>query len=237
MSATQTRKSLVKGERFIRSVWMAEILGWSSRDPPDLTNLKDLTQKASQLFVLQKFYNLEKSSKQDVFLANIFRPSRKKPSWLDLKIREACKGSVLRVKRWLSIGVLWILGGENLDSRQAGYRFSAFWLRSKCSICSYQLNIWYGRHVLPSILNWFLQGDRVQELAPALSWVGLVLQYHQDWPTEPHSMPGNSLKSWGIPALDCCNPHLCSVHTTLVTWSTDMHACCLHCHSKLCIRG
>ena len=23
------------------------------------------------------------------------------------------------------------------------YRFSAFWLRSKCSICSYQLNIWY----------------------------------------------------------------------------------------------
>jgi hypothetical protein len=29
-----------------------------------------------------------------------------------------------------------------------GYRFSAFWLRSKCSICSYQLNIWYGSHVL-----------------------------------------------------------------------------------------
>ena len=23
------------------------------------------------------------------------------------------------------------------------YRFSAFWLRSKCSICSYQLNLWY----------------------------------------------------------------------------------------------
>ena len=23
------------------------------------------------------------------------------------------------------------------------YRFSAFWLRSKCSICSYQLNIWW----------------------------------------------------------------------------------------------
>ena len=73
------------------------------------------------------------------------------------------------------------------------HRFSAFWLRSKCSICSYQLNIWYGRHVLPSILNWFLQGDIVQELAPALSWVGLVLQYHQDWPTEPHSQPWISL--------------------------------------------
>ena len=38
----------------------------------------------------------------------------------------------------------------------SGYRFSAFWLRSKCSICSYQLNIWYGPHWGPSILNWFL---------------------------------------------------------------------------------
>ena len=66
-----------------------------------------------------------------------------------------------------------------------GYRFSAFWLRSKCSICSYQLNIWYGGHVPPSILNWFLEGDRVQELAPALSRVDLALQYRQDRPTSP----------------------------------------------------
>ena len=65
------------------------------------------------------------------------------------------------------------------------HRFSAFWLRSKCSICSYQLNIWYGGHVSPSILNWFLQGDEVQELAPASSRVGLVLQYRQDRLT-PH---------------------------------------------------
>ena len=65
------------------------------------------------------------------------------------------------------------------------HRFSAFWLRSKCSICSYQLNIWYGGHVPPSILNWFLQGDEVQELAPASSRVGLVLQYRQDRPTSP----------------------------------------------------
>ena len=99
------------------------------------------------------------------------------------------QGSVFMERCWLSIVALWSLGGGNLDSPSSGYRFSAFWLRSKCSICSYQLNIWYGRHVLPSILNWFLQGDRVQELAPALSWVGLVLQYHQDWPTEPHSQP------------------------------------------------
>ena len=37
------------------------------------------------------------------------------------------------------------------------HRFSAFWLRSKCSICSYQLNIWYVPHRGTSILNWFLE--------------------------------------------------------------------------------
>ena len=68
------------------------------------------------------------------------------------------------------------------------YRFSAFWLRSKCSICSYQLNIWYGSHVLSSILIWFLTGDGVLGLALALSQVSLVLQYHQDRPL-PHSTP------------------------------------------------
>lgn len=36
------------------------------------------------------------------------------------------------------------------------HRFSAFWLRSKCSICSYQLNIWYDPHWGSTILNWFL---------------------------------------------------------------------------------
>ena len=30
---------------------------------------------------------------------------------------------------------------QNVISKTNGYRFSAFWLRSKCSICSYQLNI------------------------------------------------------------------------------------------------
>ena len=40
------------------------------------------------------------------------------------------------------------------------HRFSAFWLRSKCSICSYQLNIWYDPHWGSTILNWFLnQGE------------------------------------------------------------------------------
>ena len=63
------------------------------------------------------------------------------------------------------------------------HRFSAFWLRSKCSICSYQLNIWYGNHAFPSILNLFLQGMECQELAPVLSRVDLALQYRKDWPT------------------------------------------------------
>ena len=65
------------------------------------------------------------------------------------------------------------------------YRFSAFWLRSKCSICSYQLNIWYEGHVPSSILNWFLPGDGTQELAPVLSRVGLVLQYRKARLTSP----------------------------------------------------
>jgi len=39
------------------------------------------------------------------------------------------------------------------------HRFSAFWLRSKCSICSYQLNIWYEDHASSSILIWFLSGE------------------------------------------------------------------------------
>ena len=60
------------------------------------------------------------------------------------------------------------------------YRFSAFWLRSKCSICSYQLNIWYEDHVSSSILNGFLQGMERQELAPVPWRVGLALQYCKD---------------------------------------------------------
>ena len=63
------------------------------------------------------------------------------------------------------------------------HRFSAFWLRSKCSICSYQLNIWYENHVFSSILNLFLLGMECQELAPVLSRVDLALQYRKDWPT------------------------------------------------------
>ena len=64
--------------------------------------------------------------------------------------------------RWntLVCGNFWLaLRGQGtliFDPYHTTHRFSAFWLRSKCSICSYQLNIWYGDHVSPSILNWFL---------------------------------------------------------------------------------
>ena len=47
-------------------------------------------------------------------------------------------------------------GEKTLPTMHRGHRFSAFWLRSKCSICSYQLNIWYGLHSRSRILNWFL---------------------------------------------------------------------------------
>ena len=74
----------------------------------------------------------------------------------------------------------WRCQSKKLKTTLTWHRFSAFWLRSKCSICSYQLNIWYGGHVPPSILNWFLSGDKDLELAPALSRVGFALQYRKD---------------------------------------------------------
>ena len=92
---------------------------------------------------------------------------------------ECCWIEMLFIGTWWS----WGLSEELLE-----YRFSAFWLRSKCSICSYQLNIWYESHVLSSILNWFLSGERVQELAPTLSRVVLALQYRQDRPTIPNNL-------------------------------------------------
>ena len=57
------------------------------------------------------------------------------------------------------------------------HRFSAFWLRSKCSICSYQLNIWYVDHVSTSILIWFFQGEWLSEacFGSFTSWPGIAV--------------------------------------------------------------
>jgi len=56
----------------------------------------------------------------------------------------------------------WKKVSKMIHNRRDGkcrHRFSAFWLRSKCSICSYQLNIWYVLHRRTRILNWFLEND------------------------------------------------------------------------------
>ena len=109
LDAPQTRKSLVKGERFIRSVWRAWVddLFWH-------LVVKEIWHW-QESFDFWTFYICKPYQKQD-------DPQfRFKPLW-------------------------------HFDR----YRFSAFWLRSKCSICSYQLNIWYEGHVPSSILNWFL---------------------------------------------------------------------------------
>ena len=109
LDAPQTRKSLVKGERFIRSVWRAwvDALFWH-------LVVKEIWHW-QESFDFWTFYICKPYQKQD-------DPQfRFKPLW-------------------------------HFDR----YRFSAFWLRSKCSICSYQLNIWYGPHCGSRILNWFL---------------------------------------------------------------------------------
>ena len=65
----------------------------------------------------------------------------------------------------------------HLDPASNQYRFSAFWLRSKCSICSYQLNIWYVDHVSTSILIWFFQGEWLSEacFGSFTSWPGIAV--------------------------------------------------------------
>ena len=67
--------------------------------------------------------------------------------------RSSCLGK--RIREWS------VNSKRCLGATRASYRFSAFWLRSKCSICSYQLNIWYDPHVGSTILNWFLDHGEV----------------------------------------------------------------------------
>ena len=101
------------------------------------------------------------------------------------------------------------------------HRFSAFWLRSKCSICSYQLNIWYEDHVSSSILNGFLQGMERQELAPVPWRVGLALQYRKDRLTpltteslaNQHQMVISTyIRQWARIILAICNDHVRICH-------------------------
>ena len=79
---------------------------------------------------------------------------------------------------------------ELKDQQKLSYRFSAFWLRSKCSICSYQLNIWYEDHVSSSILNLFLQGDGMSGACSGSikSWLCIAVpQRSAHFPTSNHA--------------------------------------------------
>ena len=64
--------------------------------------------------------------------------------WCRHLLRQAVALSCLCVGTTPSLQSPWI--PYELNRAVTGYRFSAFWLRSKCSICSYQLNIWYAPH-------------------------------------------------------------------------------------------
>ena len=75
---------------------------------------------------------------------------------------------------WATLGVLcnvewWGRNRGRGEAQSLRHRFSAFWLRSKCSICSYQLNIWYVAHWVTTILNWFLKLGEVAGACSALT--------------------------------------------------------------------
>ena len=69
------------------------------------------------------------------------------------------------------------LGVQIPSGAKIWHRFSAFWLRSKCSICSYQLNIWYVPHWGTTILNWFLELGEVSGACSAFAtgWPGIAV--------------------------------------------------------------
>ena len=77
--------------------------------------------------------------------------------WAENLPRKAAFGQTAALLHFNGLGIPGAVGYTALTCGL--HRFSAFWLRSKCSICSYQLNIWYEDHVSSSILNWFLKGD------------------------------------------------------------------------------
>ena len=79
-------------------------------------------------------------------------------------------------QRWTSL--FYNLGDVPSAAQAADrHRFSAFWLRSKCSICSYQLNIWYVPHWGTTILNWFLELGEVSGACSAFAtgWPGIAV--------------------------------------------------------------
>ena len=127
------------------------------------------------------------------------------------------------------------------------YRFSAFWLRSKCSICSYQLNIWYGGHVPPSILNLFLSGDRVPGACSGsvTGWPGIAVPPGSaHFPTKLQRCVSVSWHRWPVFFFSLCyeiigpgrvQSYLClylAVTWWLWFWSVYKIQTCLHQQNK-----
>ena len=86
----------------------------------------------------------------------------KSPNGLCSFVQEVVSAAKPRIVRPLAEQSKWLHAFRHAfysAQKTIRHRFSAFWLRSKCSICSYQLNIWYEGHVPSSILNLFLNGD------------------------------------------------------------------------------
>jgi hypothetical protein len=65
--------------------------------------------------------------------------------------------------------------GYNPSEGRRGHRFSAFWLRSKCSICSYRLNLRYESYPGSYEIILFLEPGGRLVLAPPPPRVGPVL--------------------------------------------------------------
>ena len=114
--------------------------------------------------------------------------------WIEMPHRQPAKLQVLHfmghLSLWRTIPNLGRTRGSCIQIRLRGgarHRFSAFWLRSKCSICSYQLNIWYVPHRGTTILNWFLELGEVSGACSAFAtgWPGIAVP-----PGPAHSLRG-----------------------------------------------
>ena len=102
--------------------------------------------------------------------------------------------------------VVWISRDRICHKTWLVHRFSAFWLRSKCSICSYQLNIWYEDHVSSSILNSFLQGDGMSGACSGsiTSWLCIAVpQRSAHFPTHNRHMVSCATHSLTRKQLGC----------------------------------
>ena len=74
------------------------------------------------------------------------------------------------------------------------YRFSAFWLRSKCSICSYQLNIWQGLLRRPRYQTDFSKGMRLKLCYLVAGWPGIAV------PSGSAQLPTHTRRSSSSPS-------------------------------------